>query len=688
MQLICKHLLIVLLAALASCGEFNTQQHYEADNTVAETCSTVISWNITSPETVQATLYEPFVLAFSLILSDKEMGVAQFDVAWAATGGPLPPGLQLDSRDGLITGFPTQPGAYTVSVQATQLSCQGGTSASFELIISKGCESHSDCPVSPDSPVTSNWCEEPGICIGALPEELCPTGYGSTVQWSESWTETAVSPSTWTIKSHERLTREERLLPQQGSYTHRLKLISVSDSAASVDILYRLMQEWPVPYAEGDEIIVERISGPGLSSGVLLLSVDHSDPLLVYDGPLETDVPAFSCDHNLCDLTVNRLHLDCPSADDAHLCGPRSHDLLLLQGVSQPVAAGTEQIRKVLHDDISYLFSVGTAYSHSFSTFNYDECVGIAPDWASFILFPAESSPIARLQSDYEAKVISQAGDNPAFYAYGSDSFSLSDHPIVQYKWELEQQPYPGLVSLETLPAAGPEPPDWLRKLHYPAVGNYTLRLHVVDDRKIRSSTAALLQLDVRSSSNTDVRIELVWRTEDDSLVHNEELELLLMYPTYAKLLGTIPWPDEAWDFGKNSAGSKWICSDENPNPSNWLALETISDGRSPPVTPGDALCSTAPGIMSLHPGSGASTARPEAITVFKLNRKQKNNQYHIAVQSKTTNNQPVHATLRVYIQGNPMYETSHRVIAPGQLWHAGHIDVEFMKFTPVKEVK
>jgi hypothetical protein len=164
-----------------------------------------------------------------------------------------------------------------------------------------------------------------------------------------------------------------------------------------------------------------------------------------------------------------------------------------------------------------------------------------------------------------------------------------------------------------------------------------------------------------------DLRVELIWRTESDALAVESDLDLLLMHPTYANLLGDAQWDSTSWE---DSEGKKWVCSEKNPSPTNWAAL---------PEEEG-TLCQVSGGQLT--------EGRPEVATVEDLDKDKKTNRYSLGVRASSNNPGIVFADIRVFLEGVPKYETSRQPLLPGQVWLAGHVDVEFMKFVPRKNGK
>ena len=88
------------------------------DNQTLSTPITIQPLSITQPATPQEIIVgQPYSHSFA-----ATGGAGGFTYAVSTTGGPLPPGLKLDSTTGLLSGTPTTPGTYSFTVTATDLS--------------------------------------------------------------------------------------------------------------------------------------------------------------------------------------------------------------------------------------------------------------------------------------------------------------------------------------------------------------------------------------------------------------------------------------------------------------------------------------------------------------------------------------------------------------------------------------
>jgi hypothetical protein len=648
----------MLSLLLLGCGEFHTQQYYQevtgTDAADAASCNQFVTLLLSGPATITARQYDPLVFAVLASGADQEI------LDWTLSEGRLPSGLHLAVGEGTVSGFPVESGTFDatilVSADREKYPCIQGAEHKVTVTVQPGCTEESDCPEAADG----TWevlCAAPGRCLLGGYDEVCEGGYGGLYKWTLQNAPEPLPEVPWRVVGHVRMTAAERSAPKLGVFTHRITF--TDDGEATWSLLYRLVPEWPLPFADGDEVRIHALhDGEGDTGGLALEGPEGARPVFLHDGPLDQALlDGVAAAGLFPPLTATRHALACKPAEDPHQCGPRGHDLLEVAAAeATPVRLGTGQSGVLALEDARTIVHVG--------------CFNLPPTWASFMLFPEASCPVARVADPGTLQPLLQAGQALPVVLDASGSFAHGDRHVVSYEWVLESQPYPGLVAL-VHPGAGKDPQGFYKDLFLAtAAGSYAVRLDVVDDSGARSCAAALAQVDARVSIDVDLWVEAVWWTPDDTLALDQELDILVMHPTYNSILGPTPWTDGAWAVEANDLAHGWVCGEENPAPHHWEALPEDEASH----------CRVS--------GGDLSDGRPEVISVATLDRDKKTDRYPIALRAPSTNTKMVFGNLRVFVEGKPMYETSRRGLQPGQTWHAGHIDVEFMKFVPEKNGK
>jgi hypothetical protein len=652
---------LAVLLGFAGCGEFHTQKYFGdisvPDGFDRSICEVWLQADLRGPGSVQLVQHEPATLFLT------EVGLpAGYAVSYEIATGKLPKGLLLSPDKGTISGFPAESGTFVVTILADDIPdgapCIGAATLQLNLEVLPGCLSDEDC-LAADGFVAT--CEEPGRCVLSPLADGCPTALGSTVDFSLAVAPVDLADIAFEVISHHTLSREELVVPGLAGFTHQLLL--GADEETLWTLPYRLTDNWPLPFATGEEISLHLdILMP---SRLTLLGADGGPVAVLHDGPLAEVGAESGTAADGFDLGVKRRHLSCPVTDDNHQCGPRGHDSLIFS-----TAGGEEELTLVTGEDAEltiekapYTLAVASSFTHLPTQF---DCSYVTPSSSSFHIFPLDTCPIARIASP-SPKVLRSAKDMTSVTLEGTKSFAHLDGEIMAYQWTLADQPYTGLVEL-TYPVAGVGAANaWFSVIQAAAVGTYNILLEVVDQDGRKSCAAALSQVSVLAATEVDLRVELIWRTESDALAVEGDLDLLLMHPTYASLLGDTQWDSTSWE---GSEGEKWVCSEKNPSPTNWAAL---------PEEEG-TLCQVSGGQLT--------EGRPEVATVEDLDKDKKTNRYSLGVRASSDNPGIVFAGIRVFLGGVPKYETSRQPLLPGQLWLAGHVDVEFMKFVPRKNGK
>jgi len=462
------------------------------------------------------------------------------------------------------------------------------------------------------------------------------------------------------------LTRKEKSELKQGTFSHRLDLERPGEALAgeegepdkeTASVVYRLPEEWPLPYRTGESAsLLEGTVNHSFASSLLASVDDGQRPVLMYDGPLLPVLLGQTCISRFGDLDMEQLHLTCPGQEDQ--CGAAGPDLLVLRTDSDDavgVVTGEQGSCKL--SGRPFILSVGSAYSFSYSSFDFDQCEEFAPTWSSFVLFPRDSCPIAMISSAAPPIVeLERASSSLQVVVDHLGSFSPDGTPLKSLpEWSLAQ-PYPGLARLA--PFKNEESP--FRKADLRTVGKHTIGLDVTDEKGRAACVTDIEEIEVRSSVTTDLRVELVWYTLEGNLEHPVELDLLVMHPSQAKILDQVNWAPDKF------ASEHW-CSGSKGQPDKWPILSGESKEE----------CEAQEGDMQ---GS-----QPEVVTVNNLNAVFKENRYPIAVlyledEEKNPDNLPVLAMLSVYVRGEQKYLQGAE-LTPGYPWIVGHVGVEFMEF-------
>ncbi len=662
---------------LTSCGEFHTRWLWEED------CPAPHGVIPSVPPQVAATLNEPLV-----VLLRAEGSVDE----WRLAAGVLPPGLRLHESQGLLWGLPEEAGDYALTLEAVPPDglCLLPATTELTIQVAPGCDGRDQCPPRPG---LEAHCDDDWVCTLAGDWPDCPPVFGEGIAWSlevlqgpetsDSHPEDSISVDAgpWIVDSHGELTLQDRKLPGQEPFTHRMDLLLGEKSAV---LRYRLPDLWPVPFAVGDEVVLAT-ADEGLAGRELALwSPDGLVAARLHEGAL-LDFAGL-CPLDVCELPVVQLHVhDCPGEEVQ--CGRGRPDLLLAQG--KPCLAGGHVL---LESAAPSWLAVGAAYSYKPGTFREELCPGVAPLHSSFALQPESGCPVARIYSalgDVGVLELGSALEVPPDVVFTGVPFTsaAADDPLMQdgkptapdgtplaaWHWSLTQ-PYEGLVRLEPLKKTtpseeeGPEP----RRLPLTAPGIYSVLLEVEDESGRSSCIPDLFEVEARASAGIDFRVDAVWYSADGSTQHDLQADVLVMAPQYAYYLlqenGSMPWPDEVWD---NPA---FVCSELNPQPAGWkqTPLPDVPRAEGTPPPP-DYSCQVAGGQVPL--------GFPEVVTLRDLDRDKKTNRYPLAVLASPENKAPLHVTVRVFLDGKPRYETRQKVLAPGQLFPVGYVDVALEKF-------
>jgi hypothetical protein len=652
---------LAVLLGIGGCGEFHTQKYFGdislPDGFDKSTCEVWLQAELAGPESVQLVQHEPVTLFL------EEIGLpAEYSVSYEIATGKLPKGLLLSPDKGTISGFPAESGSFLVTILADDIPdnapCIGAATIQLNLEVLPGCLSDEDC-LARDGFVAT--CEEPGRCVSSPLAGNCPTALGSTVDFSLTDAPVDLATTSFEVISHHTFAKEELVLPGLAGFTHQL-LLGAGEEALW-PLPYRLTDNWPLPFAKGEWISLHQDFL--MPSRLTLLGADGGPVAVLHNGPLAEVGANSGTAADGFDLGVRRRHLSCPVADDNHQCGPRGHDSLLFTtpGGEEELTLVAGEDAELIIEEAAYTLAVASSFTHLPTQF---DCSYVPPSSSSFHIFPLDTCPIARIVGP-TLKVLRSAKKDTSVVLKGGESFAHLDGEIVSYQWTLADQPYPGLTNL-TYPVAGKGAANaWFSVLQAAAVGTYNVLLEVVDQDGRRSCAAALSQVSILAATDVDLRVELIWRTESDALAVESDLDLLLMHPTYANLLGDAQWDSTSWE---DSEGKKWVCSEKNPSPTNWAAL---------PEEEG-TLCQVSGGQLT--------EGRPEVATVEDLDKDKKTNRYSLGVRASSNNPGIVFADIRVFLEGVPKYETSRQPLLPGQVWLAGHVDVEFMKFVPRKNGK
>lgn len=665
---------IIVVFLVAGCGEFHTRQYYEVsteDTGSGEVrCGSPVELEVVPVDPVEAVLYEPFALTLSVDLASLPREEVGLD--WEITSGRLPSGLYLDWQDGTITGFPLEAGEFEadigISANPAFHPCIEGGGTHLSVHVLPGCVTDEDCPLPKSVKAGEALCLPPGSCHLREPPETCPGAFGTRVTWSAEGMGTAKTE--WTVEENEELTIQEKAAPKQKPYTHRLRLADGPDKGAggtgAATLLYRLATGWPLPFSPGDVIRASHgeAAGAAGASALLLAAGDGSRPVLLYDGPLLPAVIAGVCTHAACPSAVEQFHLDCPAQDV--FCGPGTPDVVVVTtgtGTQSMAANGESSVFESTGHDM--MLAVGSAYSHSYQAFNFEDCLGVAPTWSSFMLFDRDSCPIASFNrtSPGTRHELGHAFEAPAEeWLNGMASFSHDGTSVVEWTWSLEQ-PVPGLVVLDSkLPGLPPDEKGPHQLLRMPVVGTYTLRLQVKDEVGQVSCSADVDQIEVGASPDTQLRIEAVWRVAG-AFEHDEELTILLKHPLYGESLESMSG-DQLTNWFEQK-GIPWVCSKYNAIPQEWML--GFEENK--------------PEVCTLSAGD-LSQGLPQVATMNRLSTTHKDNRYQVGLLAPPGNTSAIEATFRVFIDGQPRYQ-GEKILTPGQLWVAGAVAVHQKKFEP-----
>jgi len=669
--------IFLILPTLLACGEFHTERYYQdtgerdlsedlaaVDQFDPSTCDELFEAKLAGLTPVQLRQHEPAAVALFETALPKSMELI------FSTSADLPAGLFLSPTAGTIAGFPTVHGTFQATVRVAALRplqegetkkredpCVQPSELELTLEILPGCETAEDCLALPGY---ATACKAPGQCIWTAPGGKCPGNPGANVEFGLSDAPDTYRDELFELISHHQLTAEELSFPGLAGYSHQLLLGAGEDLLWTLP--YSLANHWPVPFEPGDQMrLIHDILAP---ARLTLLAPAREMAVLLYNGSLPLAGIEKEHEDDL-DIAVRRANLDCLVENDSHQCAPRGKDLLIFSSSSgtpvSPLGSGDSDQWDIEGRPFELL--VTGAYSH---LGHKEGCDFLIPSWASFQAFPLASCPIARV-GQLQPVVLWPEDESIPVILSGADSFAHLGGEIQDYEWTLEQQPFPGLVGL-TDPGAGKGTTN-ARFILFPATaaGTYNVHLRVTSADGQKGCVPALSQVRVLAAPDIDLRVELVWWTETDDLAVDADLDLLLMHPIPATLLGDAVWQNTAWE---DSAGEKWVCSEKNPNPADWAAL---------PEEEG-TLCRVAAGSLT--------EGLPEVATVARLDRDKKTNHYPLAIRASLSNPGIVFAGMRVFINSVPKYETTRQPLLPGQIWQAGHVDVEFMKFVPHKNGK
>jgi len=626
--------------AAASCGEFRTRWLYEPD------CTQVLEVELKDVKRF-GWVNEPLVL---------ELTGTPAPLEWSVVGGRLPAGLVLGAETGVISGFPEEAGRFEVVVEASAPSwspdheCVQEASCHVTLELERQCGTSADCAAMAPGTDWTGQCEDDGLCHFSDNME-CPAAFGAGCTWKGPAKLFNSAISGWKVVGHREMSSKERKLAQVESLTHVLEAQAGENKAS---LYYRLPGEWPAPCREGDMLSISGVLPGETPASAFSLFLSSGEPLLlVHEGPFQPEVLDRACGADGCDLELRQLHLaGCPGEENQ--CGTGRPDMLALETLAGASAlAWTGQSRELAWKGKDVLFSVASAYSYAKSTWNVQQCSGLSPKWASFILYRMDSCPIARIsRAKAEGKTIdlSAATDAiPSVSVTGWSSFGPDGTKVTEWEWGPLDQPYPELVKL--FPKYGSaggngEPQFW--SLPLTAAGTYLVRLTVTDHGGRASCIPDVEEVEVRASPDIDLRLELVWQTMEGSFLHDEEFDLMVQYPEYSS----------SWD------DPDWVCCQSNPKP---LAWQKGDEARK------DEVCDFAAGAIA--------AGLPEVITVTRLSADHIKSLYKVGVRASPANSRSCRATLRVFLQGQLMYVQQDRVVAPGETWYAGDVDTQAMRF-------
>jgi hypothetical protein len=657
-----------MLLEATGCGNFQTDELYKP-------CPESTPVTVEAPDTVALRLFEPTVLP---LRSEPAASVH-----WRVAEGELPDGLTLSPASGIVTGFPLEAGTFPLTVEVTAdplvHECFAPGRVLLTLVVGAGCESAADCPAPAGTNLTTH-CDNEGVCSYEVDGESCPESFGQGASWDQSALSILSTEGPWTVAAHAELTLHEKLALKSESFTHRLALAREEKTAA---LYYRLPEDLPLPLRVGEEasFAQTRVNG-SLASAMAIRRPNGGLLAVVYRGAFLPDLLLDVCDGQApCPVTAVQLSMPCDGQEDQ--CGEARPALLLVTTSSGDTAHLAGGQRAFLDaEGIPLLVSVASAYNYLHSLFDFERCAGLAPTWSSFAVYPGGACPVARiLRSGWGVGELDKAS-SLAMLEVQTEPVSPEGTPIGDWRWELTGQPYPGFVRL--VENKGP----LYRSAELRAAGLYTVSLEVEGVGGAPGCLADIEEVEVKASSGSDLRIELVWQTMDSAWVKGAQADLLLMHPAYARFLDAQGWSGDVWTYEEGQEKDQggldwrvWICAASNPKPMSWPQPGPEPPDEAPPEErtawekAKNELCDPFDGAMTEE--------QPEIVVVRRFNRDNPGNRYPVAVFARPANSEPVMVTLRVFVQGVQKYEQAAKVLLSGQTWYAGDVDVDLKKFKP-----
>jgi hypothetical protein len=654
---------LLLLVGFLGCGEFHTRWLWEED------CPAPTPLVPEALPQVDAALNEPLVV---LLRADNAVD------EWQLADGILPPGIRLHAEQGLLWGLPEQAGEFPLVLEAVPPDglCLLPATVDVRLRVSAGCEGRDQCAVPAG---LAAHCGEDWVCSASGAWADCPPVFGEGIAWSLEPEMPASPEGPWLVVSHRELTLQDRALPGQEPFVHRIDLLADGQSAV---LRYRLPDLWPLPFREGEELVLAEQDWGLAGRELAVWSPDGTVAVRLHEGALADMAP--TCPLEVCEIPLQQLHVHACPGEEVQ-CG-RGRPDLLVAGTEPCLAGGHVRTE----DPAVGWLAVGAAYSYEPGTFRDELCPGVAPRHASYTIQPESGCPVARIYSAMGSVGVLELGAAdevppeavftglPFEAARPDDPLMQDGHPtapdgtrVAKWNWSL-LQPYDGLVRLGVFEKItpvdenGPDP----RRLPLTAAGIYSVFLDVEDDAGRTSCVADVTEVEVRAASGIDLRVEAVWYSTKGSTQHDLEADLLVMSPPFASYLlqeyGASGWPDDAWGNGA------FVCSELNPQPAGWKQSPSPAGPPGEPPPP-DYSCRVA--------GADIPFGLPEVVTVRDLDRDKKTNRYPLAVSAAASNGEALHASVRVFLDGKPRYETRQKVLSPGQIWTVGYVDVALEKF-------